>query len=322
LCSHRCIIKNKRRGICNVRKNENGKLETLVYDKVIACHIDPIEKKPLFHYYPGTLAYSIGTVGCNLRCRFCQNSDIAQMATDHDGQVMGNAISPEEIVQGARKGGCKTIAYTYTEPTVFFELALATSKLANESGIKNIFVTNGYMSSDALDMISPFLDAANVDLKAFSDDFYKKQCSARLAPVMETLRKMKALGIFVEVTTLIIPGLNDDPQELSDLARFIANDLGTETPWHVSRFYPTYRLTDRSPTPVQTLLDAREIGIKAGLKYVYTGNVPGDTSENTFCYNCGSKVIARRGYQVGIKNIKNDQCMQCSAEIHGVGLSE
>lgn len=320
LCNQRCIIKNGRRGLCSVRENRNGKLQTLVYDKVIAQHIDPIEKKPLFHFYPGTLSYSIGTVGCNLKCRFCQNADIAQMATDFDGRIVGNYATPDQIVESAVKGNCKSIAYTYTEPTIFFELVLATSKLAQKQGLKNVFVTNGYMSAEALDMISPFLDAANVDLKAFSDEFYKKQCNARLSPVLETLKKMKALNIFVEVTTLLIPGLNDDPDELKDLVTFIANELGDDTPWHVSRFHPTYRLMDRPATPVKSLINARDIGLKAGLKYVYTGNVPGDDGENTFCYQCGKKVIARTGFYVEQNRVVNNQCPHCGAVIHGVGF--
>lgn len=321
LCGHRCTIKDGRRGICNVRENKGGRLETLVYDKVIACHIDPIEKKPLYHFYPGTLSYSIGTVGCNFKCRFCQNADIAQMATDYDGRVVGKFFSPEDIVDGAINGNCKSIAYTYTEPTVFFELALATAKLAHAANIKNVFVSNGFMSPEALETVSPFLDAANVDLKAFNDDFYKKMCKARLSPVLETLKKMKALNVFVEVTTLLIPGLNDDPEELKDLAAFIFNELGDDTPWHVSRFYPTYRLTDRPATPLETLLRARDIGIDAGLKYVYTGNVPGENSENTFCYGCGRKLIDRRGFKVAENKITDNKCPDCGVKIHGVGLS-
>jgi pyruvate formate lyase activating enzyme len=321
LCSHRCIIKEGRRGICNVRENRKGTLETLVYDRLIASHIDPIEKKPLFHFYPGSLSYSIATAGCNFRCRFCQNAEISQMKPDPDGTVMGNPGSPEDIVEGALRGGCRSIAYTYTEPTVFFELALETSRLAHQRGIKNVFITNGYMSAEALDMISPFLDAANVDLKAFTDDFYKKQCSARLSPVLETLKRMKALDIFVEVTTLLIPGLNDDSQELTQLAAFIADDLGDETPWHISRFHPTYRLMDRPPTPLDTLRSARDIGIKAGLRYVYTGNVPGESSESTFCYQCGGMLVSRRGFYVEKNRVTHNRCPDCGAVIHGVGLS-
>jgi pyruvate formate lyase activating enzyme len=320
LCSHRCLIKEGARGICNVRENRGGVLESLVYDSVIAVNTDPIEKKPLFHFYPGTLSYSLGTVGCNFRCKFCQNADIAQMATDHNGQIMGRRISPEEIVRGAIKGGCKTISFTYTEPTVFFELALETAQLAHGHDIKNVFVTNGYMSAEALEMLGGHLDAANVDLKAFSDDFYKKMCGAKLAPVLETLRRMKQSGVFVEITTLMIPGLNDGPKELEALAAFIVNDLGDDTPWHVSRFHPTYRLTDRPPTPVATLMTARDIGLKAGLKYVYTGNVPGESSEHTFCYHCGEQVVSRRGFFVVSNRIQNDKCPKCGAVIHGVWM--
>jgi len=320
LCSHRCLIKDGRRGICGVRENQNGRLETLVYDKVIACHVDPIEKKPLYHFYPGTLAYSFGTVGCNFKCRFCQNADIAHMVSDYDGRITGKNISPEKIVSDAQKAGCQSIAYTYTEPTIFFELALATAKLAHAESIKNVFVSNGYMTAEALDMVSPFLDAANVDLKAFTDDFYKKMCSARLSPVLETLKKMKAEDIFVEVTTLLIPGLNDDPAELKDLTAFIAKELGDDTPWHVSRFHPTYRLTNRPPTPLETMIRARDIGLDAGLKYVYTGNVPGENSENTFCYSCGQKLIDRRGFHVAENKVTDNKCPDCGVQIHGIGL--
>jgi pyruvate formate lyase activating enzyme len=318
LCSHRCVIKDGGRGICSVRENKGGILKTLVYGKLITRHIDPIEKKPLFHFLPGTLSYSIATVGCNFRCRFCQNADIAQMPADHSGMIMGDTYRPADVVDAAERGGCKSISYTYTEPTVFFEFAYETAKLASDRGLRNVFVTNGYMTAEALEMINPYLAAANVDLKAFSDKYYKKLCSARLKHVQATLKLMKSLGIFVEVTTLIVPGLNDDPAELKDLAAFIAQDLGVETPWHISRFHPTYKLNDRPPTPVKTLTTAREIGIKAGLKYVYTGNVPGNVAENTFCYSCGQTVIERRGFQVGKLRIKNGQCTQCGAQMDGV----
>jgi len=318
LCSHRCVIKEGRRGKCSVRENQSGMLLTLVYGKAIARHVDPIEKKPLFHFLPGTLSYSIATVGCNFRCKFCQNADIAQMPTDHKGVIMGDTVTPQEVVAAAKKSGCRSISYTYTEPTVFFELAYDTAKIAHEHQIRNVFVTNGYMTAEALEMIEPYLDAANVDLKAFSDRYYKELCGARLKHVQETLKRMKSCGILVEVTTLIVPGLNDDKAELQDLAGFIAQDLGTETPWHISRFHPTYKLTDRPPTPVKTLTVAREIGLDAGLKYVYTGNVPGNSAENTYCYNCGEIVIERRGFQVGALRIKDGKCSKCGVEIDGV----
>jgi len=322
LCSHRCIIKDGKRGICGVRENRDGILESLVYGKLIARHIDPIEKKPLFHFMPGTPSYSIATVGCNFKCMFCQNADIAQMPSDHNGIIIGDLCSPKDVVGAAEKGKCKSIAYTYTEPTVFFEFAFDTAKLAHEKGIKNVFVTNGYMTSEALRMISPFLDAANVDLKGFTNSFYKEICGSSLEPVKETLKLMKKLGIFVEVTTLLIPGLNDGAEELKELALFIADSLGTDTPWHISRFHPTYRLTDRPSTPVESIANAREIGIKSGLRYVYTGNLPGDKGENTFCYNCGKILIDRLGFSI-IKNVlKNGCCPYCGTQINGIGLDK
>jgi pyruvate formate lyase activating enzyme len=318
LCNHRCNIKNGRRGICGVRENRGGNLETLVYGKVIARHIDPIEKKPLFHFLPGSLSYSIATVGCNFKCRFCQNADIAQMPSDHNGRIVGDVFSPADVVAAALKGHCKTIAYTYTEPTIYFEFAYDTAKLAAEKGIRNIFVTNGYMTQEALQMIHPFLDAANVDLKAFTEEFYKTTCKAKLANVKETLKQMKSLGIFVEVTTLIIPGLNDDKKELENLSSFLVDALGSGTPWHISRFHPTYKLMDRPPTPVETLIRAREIGMKAGLKYVYTGNVPGESGEKTFCDQCDHLLIDRWGFYVRDNRIKSGKCPECGTAVDGV----
>ena len=321
LCAHTCVIKPGRRGICGVRQNENGVLRTLVYGRLIARHVDPIEKKPLYHLLPGSRSYSIATVGCNFKCAFCQNADIAQMPNDRQGAILGSACTPGEVVDDALEQGCRSIAYTYTEPTIYFELAYETARLARAKGLKNIFVTNGYMSGQALEMAAPYLDAANVDLKAFTDEFYKTRCGARLEPVKETLRRMKALGIWVEVTTLIIPGLNDDPGELRALAGFIAQDLGPETPWHISRFHPTYRLTDRPPTPVRTLAAALEIGKAAGLHYVYMGNVPGEGGENTYCHQCGALLIERLGFHVGRNLIRNDQCPECQTPVFGIRMS-
>jgi pyruvate formate lyase activating enzyme len=318
LCNHRCIVSEGKRGLCNVRENQRGVLHTLVYGRLVARHIDPIEKKPLYHFLPGSLSYSIATVGCNFRCRFCQNADIAQLPTDHGGKILGEAASPESVVKAALRAGCRSLSYTYTEPTVFFEFALDTARLAHASGIRNVFVTNGYMTQEALQQIRPVLDAANVDLKAFNPKYYKDLCGAKLEHVQETLRNMKSLGVFVEVTTLIVPGLNDDPEELRALAAFMVNDLGSDTPWHISRFHPTYRLTDRPPTPVETLRTAREIGLRAGLKYVYTGNVPGETGENTFCPACGQALIERWGFQVGASRLIDGCCNKCGMHIDGV----
>ncbi len=320
LCNHRCIIKAGKRGRCQVRENKNGVLQTMVYGRIIAGHIDPIEKKPLFHLIPGSLSYSIATVGCNFKCRFCQNADIAQMPADRNGLIMGNIATPEDIVDGAIRGNCQSIAYTYTEPTVYFEFAYDTAKIAHEKGIKNVFVTNGYMTPEALHMVAPYMDAANVDLKAYTDKFYKDYCEASLEPVKETLKLMKNLGIFVEITTLLIPGLNDDPTQLKELAAFIADSLGPEVPWHISRFHPAYRLTDQPPTPVETIINARNIGIRSGLRYVYVGNVPGENGENTFCYNCGNLLINRWGFSIRKNVIENSRCNHCGARIDGVGM--
>ena len=320
LCSHMCVIGDGSRGICGVRENRHGLLQTLVYGRLIAAGDDPIEKKPIFHLMPGSRSFSIATVGCNFKCRFCQNADIAQMPADRDGHIAGDPATPEQVVLAAQQSGCRSIAYTYTEPTVFFEFASDTAQLAHAQGLKNIFITNGFMSADAIDEISPWIDAANVDLKAYSDDFYKKQCGARLEPVKSSLQRMKKLNIWVEVTTLIIPGLNDDTGELSRMADFIAEDLGTETPWHVSRFHPTYRMTERGSTPVETLIQAREIGMAAGLKYVYTGNIPGQGGEDTFCPKCGEAVISRQGFLIVKNRIEKGKCGFCNEPIDGIGM--
>lgn len=319
LCAHRCKINEGKKGICLVRENRDGILYTLVYGRTISQAIDPIEKKPLFNFYPGTTAYSIATVGCNFKCQFCQNWEISQMVRDKH-LVMGNEASPELIVENAKRYGSKSIAYTYTEPTIFFEYAYDTAKLAHEADIKNVFVTNGYMTEEALKEINSYLDAANVDLKSFSDDFYRKLCGARLQPVLDTLKLMKKLGIWVEVTTLIIPSLNDSPDELGKIAKFIVNELGEETPWHISRFYPSYNLKDKPPTPIDTIHKAREIGLNEGLKYVYEGNVPDSKGESTYCPNCKNLVIKRWGYQITKKDTKDGICQNCGFKIDGAGL--
>jgi pyruvate formate lyase activating enzyme len=316
LCNHRCLIKEGAKGICGVRENRGGTLMSLVYGQVIARHVDPIEKKPLFHFLPGSRSYSIATVGCNFKCLFCQNSDISQMPSDMN-RIWGEEMAPERIVSEAVGSRSATIAYTYTEPTVYYELALDTARLAVKRGVKNIFVSNGYMTEDCLRDISPDLHGANVDLKAFTDGFYKKQCGARLEPVLKTLETMNRMGIWLEVTTLLIPGLNDAGAELEGIARFLA-DLDPNIPWHISRFHPTYRLTDVPPTPPETIRRARDIGYEAGLKYVYTGNLPGDEGEKTFCHGCGALLIDRYGFAIAGYGIKDGRCPECDAEIPGV----
>jgi len=318
LCSHRCKIQDGKRGICHVRENRGGRLYTLVYDRVIAQHVDPIEKKPLFHFYPKSYSYSIATPGCNFSCLFCQNADISQMPAE-GGQIMGRPMSPEAIVREAIGQDCKSISYTYTEPTIFFELAYDTAKAAHEKGIKNVFVTNGYTTKEALTRISPYLDAANVDLKGFNEDFYRKVCGAKLRHVLDTIRLYHELGIWLEITTLIIPGHNDSREELIQIAGFIAS-IDRDIPWHVTQFHPTYKLMDRPRTPVETLRMARRIGREAGLRYVYEGNVPGEGGENTNCPECGQLLVDRFGYIISKYHIVDGKCEYCKTKISGVGV--
>ena len=315
LCSHRCVIGDGKRGICGVRENRGGKLYTLVYGRAVAYHVDPIEKKPLFHFLPGTKSYSIATAGCNFRCLHCQNWEISQMPREGRG-ISGIDLPPEEVVRQASEYSCASISYTYTEPTIFAEYAVDCARLAQERGIKNIFVTNGYITGEALREVAPYIDAANIDLKGFTEEFYREVCGARLEPVLESIRLYKKLGVWVEVTTLIIPGHNDDEEQLRGIARFIKS-VGEEIPWHVSRFHPDYRLIDVPPTPVETLRRAREIGMDEGLLYVYMGNVPGE-GEDTLCPGCGSAVIQRHGFNIISYRIRDGACPDCGTGLHGV----
>ncbi|MDY6843533.1 MAG: AmmeMemoRadiSam system radical SAM enzyme [Thermodesulfobacteriota bacterium] len=319
LCNHRCTILSGKVGICGVRENRNGILYSLVYGKTITENVDPIEKKPLFHFYPGSKAFSIATVGCNFKCSHCQNSDISQMPRDAR-EIVGRDISPQDVVSLAKRYGCTSISYTYTEPTIFFEFVYDTAILAKKEGISNNFVTNGYITKEALQYIRPFLDAANIDLKSFSSEFYQKICGAKLEPVLDSIKLYKELGIWVELTTLIIPNYNDSEDELSRIAEFI-KELGVETPWHVTRFHPTFRLKDQPHTPVTTLKRAREIGLSAGLRYVYEGNVPGEGGENTYCYHCKELLIERRGFSILKNSIANSRCPECASVIDGIGMS-
>ena len=319
LCAHRCLIKEGRQGICGVRENREGILYSRVYGRLVSMAVDPVEKKPLFHFYPGTGAFSIATVGCNFRCRFCQNADISQWPRERK-EVVGEHVPPEVVVREAKRSHCRSIAYTYTEPTIFTEYAYDVAVLARKEGIANIYVTNGYMTPEMLDFFHPYLDAANVDLKSFRDEFYRTQCGARLQPVLDALKKMVAQGVWVEVTTLIIPGLNDSDEELREIAGFIRAELGPQYPWHISRFYPHYQMQDRPPTPVQTLHRAREIGYSAGLRYVYEGNVPGAGGEDTLCPQCGRPVIRRWGFTVLEYALRDGRCTHCGGPIDGVGL--
>jgi pyruvate formate lyase activating enzyme len=318
LCAHRCTIADGKKGTCQVRENRGGTLYTLVYGRTIARHVDPVEKKPLSHFYSGTTAYSIATPGCNFHCRWCQNWEISQMVREQH-IIMGEEASPEQVVAAAQRAGCRSIAYTYTEPTIFFEYAYDIACLAHEAGLANIYVTNGYMTEEMLETFHPCLDAANVDLKAFRDETYRKYVGARLQPVLDSLKVMQRLGIWLEVTTLVIPGINDDPAELRDAASFVAQELGVETPWHISRFFPAYEMADFPPTPVSTLQRAREIGLEAGLKYVYVGNVPDDGSQDTTCPGCGRVLIRRDGFAI-TNRIRDGRCPDCGAPIAGIGV--
>jgi pyruvate formate lyase activating enzyme len=316
LCSHTCLIKKGQRGICAVRENRDGKLYSLVYGKVISLHVDPIEKKPLFHFLPGSTSFSISTVGCNFRCKHCQNYEISQFPRERKFEIPGRDMTPEQVVESAVRSGCQSISYTYTEPTIFFEFAYDCARRAKEKGLKNVFVSNGYTGPEATRLIAPYLDANNIDLKG-SDTFYKEICGARLQPVKDTIMLMKELGVWVEVTTLIIPGHNDSEPDLTDIAEFIVSaDPGI--PWHVSQFYPTYKLTDTPRTPVATLRHAREIGYRAGLMHVYEGNVPGEGGENTYCPSCKQLLIQRFGYDIQKNNMRNNRCPACDTVISGI----
>lgn len=324
LCAHRCHINSGAKGICQVRENRAGTLYSLVYRLAISANVDPIEKKPLFHFKPGSTAFSVATAGCNFRCSFCQNADISQMPRDRQ-RLEGRDLAPETLVKTAVAQHCASMAYTYTEPTIFYEYAYDTAVLAKQAGVANVFVSNGYMTSEMINSMTPpdspvLLDAANIDLKAFHNSFYHEQCGASLQPVLDSLIQLKKRGVWLEVTTLLIPGLNDSEEELRELAQFLMRELGPETPWHVTRFHPTYKLIDRPRTPIETLHRARSIGQAEGLLFVYVGNLPGDDGENTLCPHCRRVVIQRSGYTISHYHLKESQCEYCGTAIAGVGL--
>jgi pyruvate formate lyase activating enzyme len=312
LCGHRCHIGPGQRGVCRVRENQDGTLATLVYGRVIARHVDPIEKKPLFHFLPGSRAYSIATVGCNFQCGFCQNWQISQWPRASAGGMPGEAVAPEEVVADARRYQCASISYTYTEPTVFFEYARDVALLARQAGLKNNFVTNGFMTPEALQEMRGWLDAANVDLKAWQDAFYRKVCKARIGPVKDSIRRMHEMGVWVEVTTLLVPGQNDDPADLKGIAEFLAS-ISPDMPWHVSRYHPDFEMSEPPATPIKTLELAVRIGREAGLRYVYGGNV--GQMEDTVCPSCGTAVIARLGFSIVGRNLRGAACGKCGTAI-------
>jgi Pyruvate-formate lyase-activating enzyme len=319
VCAHRCLVRPGRRGICGVRENRDGQLVSLAYGAVVAIGLDPIEKKPLFHVAPGSTAYSIATAGCPFHCTFCQNWEIAQ------GPRLGldlptRLLPPEGVVAEATLLGAESIAYTYVEPTVFLEYALDTARLAREAGLRNLFITDGYATPEAVDLLATVLDAANVDLKSFDDAFYRKVCGGRLAPVLESILAMHRAGIWLELTTLVIPGHNDDDGQLRALTRWIAETLGVETPWHVSRFFPGHRMLDVPPTPLEKLRRAADLGREAGLVHVYVGNAPELGLEDTHCVGCGRLLIERRAYRVRTHVAADGTCPGCGRALAGRDL--
>ncbi len=314
LCSHYCFITPGRRGLCAVRENRDGSLYSLVYGQVAAEAADPVEKKPLYHFLPGSRTWSIATRGCNFRCRHCQNHTLSQLGPRENPAA--RLRSPQEIVAMAQAAGCQSISYTYSEPTIFFEFAEDCGLLARKQGLKNILVSNGYMSAEATERAATWLDAANIDIKAFSENFYQRICGARLAPVLETVQRLHSQGVWIEITTLVIPGLNDSEKELQQLAEFIAS-ISPDIPWHLSAFHPAYKLTDIPRTSLEILLKAREIGQAAGLRYVYLGNVLLAGAGDTHCPSCGKTAIQRGGYQIVFNTYAAGTCRNCGFKVAG-----
>ena len=315
ICPRNCVIPPGKRGFCGVRENRNGALYALSYGKLVAVHIDPIEKKPLFHFLPSTTAFSLATAGCNLKCKFCQNWEISQGLPE---EIDYNYIEPADLVRKVKESGSPTIAYTYTEPTIFYEYMLETAKLAKEQGIKNIMHSNGYINAEPLRQLAKYLDAANIDLKGFTNDFYAQLSEGTLEPVLNSLKILKQEGVHLEITNLILPGYNDDAETIRRMCLWIKENLGEDTPLHFSRFFPLYKLLSLSPTPVETLEKARQIALDCGLQYVYIGNLAGHPAENTYCPKCKKAVIERRGYFILQNNIENGKCKFCGEKIAGI----
>lgn len=316
LCPHYCTISPGNYGNCRARKNIDGKLYSMVYAKPVSVAVDPIEKKPLFHFLPGTDSYSLGTTGCNLGCLFCQNWQISQAFPE---DMPGIYMPPEEVVKNALTEKCSSISYTYTEPSIFFEYVYDTARLARKKKLKNIMVTNGFINPEPAKTLYKCIDAANVDIKSFAEEYYKNICFARLQPVLETLKILDELGVWIEITNLIIPGLNDDMKKIEEMCEWIKKELGTGYPLHFSRFFPCYKMMDRPPTPFETLKKAYQTAKKTGLKYVYVGNVPEEEYNHTHCPKCSETVIKRTSYfQVSENRLKNGRCPKCKTKIEGM----
>jgi len=319
LCNHFCNILENETGFCGVRKNIKGKLYSLNYNRLIVQNVDPIEKKPFFHFLPGSLAYSISAMGCNFHCLNCQNWQISQLQRIEklDNRFPGELIKAEKVIENAQQNNCLSIAYTYTEPTIFLETALPIMKLAHENKLKNVWVSNGFMSRECLDLILPYLDAINVDLKFFLDKKYKKITGGSLQPILDNLIYLKKNNIFTEITTLLIPGETNVKNQLKDIAEFIVKKLGSDTPWHISKFSPeiSFKLLSKKSTSVEELEEAYQIGKDAGLKYVYLGNIATDDRENTYCPECGTLNIERQGYII-TRNDENGLCQNCKRSLN------
>ncbi|PIN69181.1 AmmeMemoRadiSam system radical SAM enzyme [Candidatus Woesearchaeota archaeon CG11_big_fil_rev_8_21_14_0_20_43_8] len=313
LCPHMCIIENNSRGICGVRENQGGELISLIYARPSAMNIDPIEKKPLFHFLPGSKTFSIGTVGCNMTCDHCQNHTLSRGSPNVGGNLL-----PKRAVELAEENGCRSISYTYNEPTIFYEYMLDTAMMARDEGLKNVIVSNGYMNKEPLAELLPYIDAANIDLKSFSDDFYRKICGARLDLVLETIKTIHK-SCHLEITTLVIPGLNDGQDEIRKLTGWIASELGSDVPFHLSRFFPHHRMEHFEPTSKDTLLMCLDAA-KENLKHVYLGNIRIEKTENTYCPSCNKLLIGRTGFGILINKIKEGRC-PCGKKINGIFTS-
>jgi pyruvate formate lyase activating enzyme len=315
LCPHRCRVPKGKRGFCRVRENREGKYYSLVYGNPCAIHLDPIEKKPFFHVLPATTSFSLATAGCNFQCKFCQNWEISQAFPE---DVYNYDVPPEMIVKKAKEMGAHSIAYTYVEPTIFYEYMLDISNLAKKAGLLNVIHSNGFINLVPLQNLCRVLDAANIDLKGFTETFYRELCSGELVPVLKTLKTLKQKKIHLEITNLIIPTMNDEMSVLREMCLWVKRELGADTPIHFSRFYPLYKLRSLPPTPVSTLDKARAVALSAGLEYVYIGNVPGHEGENTFCPKCKKMIIQRTGYMIGEVHLKGGKCRYCGKPIPGI----
>jgi len=312
LCPHECVIAEGKRGICGVRENRNGRLMSLIYAACSSVTPDPIEKKPLYHFHPGSSALSLGTVGCNLRCRHCQNVSISQANPDQYRMI---ELTPEQSVETARRHGCQGIAYTYNEPSIWWEYTHDSAKLAKEAGLYTAYVTNGFTSIEAIREIAPYLDAANVDVKSMNDDFYRDICQARLQPVLDACKTYREEDVHLELTYLVIPGHNDGEDDIEAFSSWTRDELGADVPVHFSAFYPAYKMTDVPCTSKQQLLEAYDIAAGAGLRYVYLGNVPHGDYENTYCPECGELLIERHGFTAQIHGLDDTRCEACGEEI-------